>query len=100
MREKVTAVFIGLIIKKFGFRILGSPFPGWTTSYMGFNLWPPVSRADALVSLVEFSKKQLKCSHLELMDRNLTLDEVKRTGYRHRIFTGFEIDLSVDENSI
>ena len=32
--------FTGLTVKKFGFRILGSPFPRWNTPYMGFNLRP------------------------------------------------------------
>jgi CelD/BcsL family acetyltransferase involved in cellulose biosynthesis len=92
--------FAGLIVKKLGLRILGSPFPGWTTSYMGFNLPADVSRSDALKSLIEFSKKQLKCTHLELMDRHLTLAEVKSVGCHYRLFTGFEVDLSVDENTI
>ena len=30
--------FTGLIIRRMGLRILGSPFPGWTTESMGFNL--------------------------------------------------------------
>ena len=34
--------FTGLIIRKFGLKILGSPFRGWSTPYMGFNLQPSV----------------------------------------------------------
>ena len=30
--------FTGLTFRRFGLRILGSPFPGWTTESMGFNL--------------------------------------------------------------
>src|SRR2546422_4532465 len=32
--------FTGLIIRRFGVRILGSPFAGWSTQYLGFNLLP------------------------------------------------------------
>ena len=34
--------FTGLIFRKFGLKILGSPFRGWSTPYMGFNLQPSV----------------------------------------------------------
>ncbi len=34
--------FTGLTVRKNGFRLLGSHFPGWTTSYLGFNLAPGV----------------------------------------------------------
>jgi hypothetical protein len=102
IREGVDRIgwFTGLIVKKFGFRILGSPFPGWTTSYMGFNLAPGVSRPDALGALIMFSRKHLKCIHLEIMDRYLTLDDVRSAGCHYRLFTGFEVDMSGDEEAI
>jgi hypothetical protein len=34
----VLAYFTGLMVIKCGLRILGSPFPGWTSDYMGFTL--------------------------------------------------------------
>ena len=45
---KPVGYFTGLTMKRFGVRILGSSFPGWTTPYMGFNLIPGASRAAAL----------------------------------------------------
>src|SRR4051794_31373855 len=36
--------FSGLLVRRWGFRFLGSPLPGWTTPYMGFDLRPGVSR--------------------------------------------------------
>ena len=35
---RVVGYFTGLTFTRFGVRILGSSFPGWTTPYMGFNL--------------------------------------------------------------
>ncbi|HEX5824552.1 MAG TPA: hypothetical protein VFY18_08855, partial [Candidatus Limnocylindrales bacterium] len=40
--------FAGMIVRKAGIRILGSPFPGWTTPYMGLSLAPGVSRRQAV----------------------------------------------------
>ncbi len=64
--------FTGLIVKRFGFKILGSPFPGWNTPYMGFNLKPGISRTIAMEALTDFAFKELKCHHLEIMDRRMT----------------------------
>ncbi len=40
----------GLVIRRFGLRILGSPFPGWTTSHMAFNVEGDVAEVDLLAA--------------------------------------------------
>lgn len=94
--------FTGAILRKNGMRILGSPFPGWTTSYMGFNLPSGVRRAEALVALKRFAFKVLGCMHLEVLDRLVTPDDLDAAGYRYdaRPLTGFEIDLTQDEDAL
>jgi hypothetical protein len=44
--------FSGVIIRRFGVKILGSSFPGWTTPYIGFNAVADYPRALLLESLV------------------------------------------------
>lgn len=90
--------FTGLIVKKFGLRILGSPFPGWTTSYMGFNLTSNLDRGEVLMALIDFALRDLKCVHVELMDRGLNLATVQGLKLKHRVFRGYEIDLTQDED--
>lgn len=92
--------FLGLRLKKLGIKILGAPFPGWTTSYMGFVLSEHVPRVEALKALIAFSKKTLKCAQIELMDRHLTEADAKAAGFRYRLFNGFEVDLSDGENML
>jgi hypothetical protein len=96
----IIGFFTGLLVRKFGMRILGSPFPGWTTSYMGFSLAPGVSRREALRELVPFCFDGLHCAHLELMDRELSLDDVSDLGLAHRVVSGFEIDLTRSEDEL
>src|SRR5262245_34809096 len=79
----------GLIVRKFGFRILGSPFPGWTTSYMGLCLSAATPRRIAMQALTRFAFEGLHCAHLEIMDRYLTLDDIRGLGFEHRNFVGF-----------
>ncbi len=92
--------FTGLIVRKFGLRILGSPFPGWTTSYMGFNLDEGVSRRVATQALLAFAFRDLRCAHLELMDRRLCAEDVAGLGFEQRIGTGFELDLTQSEDAL
>jgi len=98
--KAVVGRFAGLIVKKYGLPILGSPFPGWTTSYMGFNLEPSISRTDAMLALEKFAFGELKCVHFELMDRRLSVDEVNKRGYQYKLVGSFEIDLNKDEDEL
>jgi CelD/BcsL family acetyltransferase involved in cellulose biosynthesis len=95
----VLGYFAGLMVHKFGISILGSPFPGWTSSYMGPVLEPDVSRADALEALRRFAFRDLKCLHLELMDRYLCTSAI-RDRYLFTNYNGFEVDLSLDEDVV
>ena len=98
--KEALGYFIGLLTRKFNVRILGSPFPGWTTSYMGFCLRPEVSRRDALKALIPFAFRDLRCVHLEIMDRQLTVEDADGLGFAHRILKGFEVDLTPSEEQI
>lgn len=69
--------FSGLQLRKFGVRTLGSPFPGWATPYIGFNLLPGFSRSEALHGLRQWAFQELRCLHFEACDwgfRNETID--------------------------
>jgi CelD/BcsL family acetyltransferase involved in cellulose biosynthesis len=92
--------FTGLIMRKFGVRILGSPFPGWTTDYMGFNLESGISRRAAVEALVPFAFSELGCIHLELRDRSLTLEDVDGLGFEYTPKTVYEVDLQRTEDEI
>lgn len=91
--------FSGLVFRRFGVRILGSPFPGWTTACMGFNLREgTVSRRDALAAIVPFAFKELGCLHMEVKDLRLTADDLDSVGFRHSPFLTFEVVLKDDES--
>lgn len=93
--------FTGLVLKRFGVRILGSPFPGWTTDYLGFNLMPGVNRPDAAEALVGLAFGPLRCLHIELCDRYLTRGDLD--GTRYEVDTSrrtFVVDLAGDESDV
>jgi hypothetical protein len=92
--------FTGMIIRRAGFRILGSPFPGWTTDYMGLALSARTDRRAAVRALINFAFQELQCVHLEVMDRNVALSDLDGLDVQHRVYRGFEIDLTRDENEL
>jgi CelD/BcsL family acetyltransferase involved in cellulose biosynthesis len=92
--------FTGLVVRRYGVRILGSPFPGWTTTSMGFNLAEGVSRRDAALALVEFAFGPLRCLHLELKDRRLGVEDLAATDFTHTPTVLFEVDLAPSEEQV
>lgn len=97
---EVVGAFTGLIVRRFGVRILGSPFQGWMTGPMGFNLDPGVPRADAMRALVRFAFRRLGCLHVELMDRHAGFEELGPVRARLVEFPTFELDLTADEDAL
>ncbi|WP_433825764.1 lipid II:glycine glycyltransferase FemX [Actinoplanes sp. CA-015351] len=92
--------FTGLVTKKYGLRILGSPMAGWTTSYQGFSLRPGVSRRAAMKALIPFAFDDLGCAHLEIRDRGLTEDELGGLGFQWDAAPTAVIDLNPDEDAL
>ena len=92
--------FSGLIIRKYGLPILGSPFKGWTTGYMGFNLKDGVPREVAAQALTEFAFRDLRCVHLEFMDRRLGFEDVDGLGFDRSAESSLEIDLTHSEDEL
>ena len=73
--------FTGLLVRRYGIRMLGSPFPGTGTPFMGLALAPGVSRAGALSALAQFAFGELGCEHLEFSDPQLTAEHAQASGY-------------------
>jgi hypothetical protein len=92
--------FTGLTLRKYGIRMLGSPLPGWTTPYMGFNLEPGVSRVEAAEALAPFAFGSLGCAHLEFRDWCLREDDVAELGFEQAPWRGFELDLRRSQDEI
>jgi CelD/BcsL family acetyltransferase involved in cellulose biosynthesis len=97
---EVVGYFTGAIVRRYAVRILGSPFPGWTTAYMGFNLQEGVSRSDCAAALLHHAFGALRCVHVELRDRELRRDEAARLDVSLESFGTFEIDLRASEDEL
>jgi hypothetical protein len=97
---QVQGYFTGLIIRKFGLKILGSSFRDWHTYFMGFNLMPGVSYHEVLQAFPGFAFDELKCHYLEIVDANLKKDEWEGLSYRIRKIRMFALDLTKSEDEL
>ncbi len=96
----VAGYFSGLVFSRFGIRMLGSSFPGWTTPYMGFNLVPGASRKDALAAIEKAAWSDLKCLHMEVSDPYFSFDDGKDLGFTGEAFASYRTDLTQPEDKL
>ena len=92
--------FTGLVVRRFGVRILGSPFAGWMTGPMGFDLDPGVSRREAAQALIRFAFKDLRCLHLEMIDRHAADEDLDGLGAQRASWYTYVLDLTQDEDTL
>jgi hypothetical protein len=92
--------FSGLLVKKYGLRILGSPFRGWATYFMGFNLMPEVSRQEVLRAFPAFVFRQLGCHYLEIIDPCFLKEMGRGSPYHVEHLPWFALDLTPDEDGM
>jgi len=100
--ETVVGYFTGALFKKFGVRILGSSFPGWTTAHMGFNLLPDTPLDLVAQELIAFAFSVLKCWHIEINDKHLRIEQINNVypAARHRVAPGWIVDIGGTEDAV
>ena len=97
--REVVGYFSGLTFSKFGLKVLGSSFPGWTTPYIGFNLCDGVSRRDALEALERFAWDDLKCLHVEVSDPHFAFED-GAMGFTAEYYGSYRTDLTKSEEEL
>jgi hypothetical protein len=97
---KVAGYFTGLTFSRFGMKILGSSFPGWTTPYVGFNLLPGMSRGAALAAVEKLAWEELKCVHMEISDPYFALEDGQSLGFASEFYTSYRSDLRKSEDDL
>lgn len=94
---KTVGHFAGLTFKRMGIPILGSPFPGWTTGYMGFTFLTDVPKSEALECLLRFAFDELGCWHVEFMDRLFEEKDGAELGLIKGDYISYVTDLTQSE---
>jgi len=95
--DRLVGWFGGVVIRRFGVRILGSSFPGWTTPHVGFNLITDVTPSEALAAVERFAFQSLRCLHIEMSDRAFVAEDGEALGFRRTAYETFVTDLRATE---
>jgi hypothetical protein len=98
--QQRVGTFTGLVFSRFGVRILGSPFPGWTTPYIGFNVDPGISRGDALQAVERLAFGSLRCLHMEIADLHMHVSVAEKAGFRRAAYDSYRTDLTASEEQL
>ena len=85
--------FTGMKISRFGVKIVGSPFKGWATCYMGFDLYDYDLVKELLDPVIKFLFKKTGCCYIEIADRHLYPQDAKDIKYPIEMFTTLEIPI-------
>lgn len=90
--------FTSLQFKKFGISIIASPFPGWSTPFMGFDLYDTSLKSDVIPDLVDYIYKNEKCLFFQLTDRDISFEEAEqlKKEYGYIIESADTLELRVD----
>jgi Acetyltransferase (GNAT) domain len=97
---KVAGYFSGLTFTRLGVKVLGSSFPGWSTPYIGFNLVPGASRAEALAAVEQVAWNDLKCLHMEVSDPHFKPEDGESLGFQASYYTSYRTDLTKSEDEL
>lgn len=94
---KFIGYFSALSIQKFGIKIVGSPFRGWSTCYMGIDTEYKELKLDIYHELIPFLFRQLKCQYIEINDRDISVDMAKKAGIKAFPLDTLELDINKDD---
>ncbi|MBF7097335.1 GNAT family N-acetyltransferase [Alkalibacter mobilis] len=97
---KLIGYFSGLIIKKFGIKIFGSPFKGWSTRYMSYDLYDNTLIKDLLEPTVKYIFKSTGCLYIEIVDKNLGPEDMEYIKYETQLVTTLEIPINKSDEEI
>ena len=92
--EKLVGYFTAMIQKSYGFRIIASPFAGWSTCYMGFDLVDAmVNKLDLIPCVTDYLFKVKKAHLIEIVDRDITVEDARERGYRTSAAETLELEI-------
>lgn len=98
--EMFIGYFTGLLKTKYGIKIFGSPFRGWSTCFMGFDLSDHDRIVKILPEMVTFIFTNIKCHYFECVDRNIPIDKRNQFPFKTRVVETLELDIDKSDEEL
>lgn len=91
--------FSALMVKKFGIKIIASPFSGWSTCFMGFDM-AGGQRIDIIRDLSNHLFKTFNCSYIEIIDRAISVDQARALGLEYASVSTLELEINKSDEEL
>ncbi len=98
--DKLLGYFTGAYVYKYGIKIAGSPFSGWSTVYMGFDVVQGVNKLDLIEPVKEFLFKNRGVQFIEISDRDINVDDAVSAGFNANISDTLELDIAHSDEDL
>ncbi len=92
--------FTALSVFKYGIKIIGSPFQGWSTVYMGLDLFDKNEKINIYTQLVPYLFKSEKCQFIQINDRDVSIEMAEKAGFRHSKIRTLELPVNVNDEGL
>lgn len=101
-KGEIIGYFSGLQFKKFGVRIIGSPFNGWSTCYMGLDLFRTdcFDRLDIVEQLSVYLMSHYRCPYIEITDRLIDAQEAHDKGFTCLPMNTLELEINRTDDEL
>lgn len=103
--DKLIGHFTGCVFKKFGIKVLGSPFFGWMGQHMGFDFVDAenTDKSQILDALIDYLKSNKMMSFMIFADFQYTEEDIDKCNtklFHHDIRGTYMLDLTQPEELI
>lgn len=96
--------FIGYIplmyVKKFGVKIAGSPFRGWSTCWMGVEVEDKLKKMSIIQELMPYLYRYEGVHYCEITDRDITEEEILSNNIRYRSYETLELNIAKTDEEL
>ncbi len=89
--------FTGFLTRKFGIKILGSPFAGWSTCYMGLDLLDRSEELEIIKAVVEYAYREEKVVYAEIIDRDISIEKAAAAKIKAYPVGTLQLDVNKDD---
>lgn len=99
---ELVGFFIGERFKKI-FKIVASPFEGWTTDYQGLSMLSPITndtRIKIYEKLIQFLFRKGLCSLFQASDWQMDVKMIQNSNLKFEIVKGYRLDLTKTEDQL
>lgn len=93
--------FTGGLVTIAGFiKILGSPFNGWNTHFMGFDLYDKEKAIDLLPYVIKYFSKRYHCIYFQICNEYFECEILGKNKLKYQEIDSFKTNLTLSEDEI